>query len=105
MDFVLPDFTWETFKESSSERYGSFLCNVFDEWIKDNNPEISVRILEAIIRILCGKTSAILGVGPRTESNLLVLTIASNGDLSPEETTAHANPDEFMNIAKLKTHR
>ena len=102
MDFVLPDLTWESFNEVSSERYGYFLSEVFDEWMKDNNPEIYVRILEAVLRTIGGRPSSLIGIGPNSTLNPLVITIASNGDLSPEEAVAHTNPEAFMNIANVK---
>ncbi len=101
MDFILPDYTWDTFQNQSAEKYGFFLNEVFDEWINDNNPQIVVRILEAVIRNIGGTSSSLLGVGPEV-SNLKVITIASNGDISPEETLAHVNPNKFMNIANVK---
>jgi uncharacterized protein len=101
MDFLLPDFSWETFKNQSAEKYGSFLSEVFDEWIKDNNPQISIRILEAFIQSIGGLPSSLIGVGPEP-SSVKVITIASNGDVSPEESLAYVNPNKFMNIANVK---
>lgn len=102
MDFLLPDFTHDDFK-GSSRAYGEYLCSLFDEWMKDNNPKITIRILESIIRILGGKESFLVSVGPQTK-HVYALTISSNGELSPDDTLRGANRGQLMQISNVWNH-
>ncbi len=103
MDFILPDFHWdnpEKFDDFASKKYGDFLIQIFEEWVGDENSQITVRILQAMIRNLGGKPTSLLGLGPNPKTTE-VITIASNGDLSPEESLSQVNPERFMNIANV----
>jgi uncharacterized protein len=84
VDFLLPDYTHETFKEDSRD-YGRFLCEVFNAWVQDNNPAIDVRCLTSTVRILLGFDSARLDFLP-DYTKFASITISSDGDLSPDDT-------------------
>jgi len=92
-DFLLPDNTWDSIASQnfSAESYGLFLCDLFDEWIKDNNPKIYVRILNTIIDQLIGKNVHFHDFGGWLNDFLLV-TINSEGDLSPDDTYRSSDP-------------
>ncbi|MDR2539555.1 MAG: radical SAM protein [Chlamydiales bacterium] len=101
MDFLLPDFTHDDFK-GNAESYGDYLCQVFEEWVNDNNPEITVRILESIMRILVGRNSTLTSVGPDSEStDLYAFTVSSNGELSPDDTLRGADCGNLMQISRV----
>jgi uncharacterized protein len=44
-DFLLPIDPHDGFNYLDNEGYSRFLCQVFDEWVRDNNPIVSVRII------------------------------------------------------------
>lgn len=97
IDFLLPDNTWDSTKKEnfSSESYGTFLCDLFDEWIKDNNPKIYIRIFDTIISQLL-KTSTHYHDFGGWLNDFLLVTISSDGQLSPDDTYRSANP-KLMN--------
>lgn len=109
IDFLLPDlshdaFTLHTQTEGFTPHdYGRYLCELFDEWTKDNNPDIDIRILKSMMSILLGGETGLLGVGENSQ-NLLAFTISSNGDLAPDDTLRSASPG-LMNIGmNASTH-
>ncbi|MBN8828684.1 MAG: radical SAM protein [Sphingobacteriia bacterium] len=102
MDFLLPDFTHDSFIEHTDLTgltaidYGNYLCNIFDEWAKDDNPNISIRLLDSTMLLLLGKRPTLLNFG-YTESLVTAFTISSNGDLGPDDTL---RPTKLMNSGK-----
>ncbi|WCR54296.1 MAG: hypothetical protein PG981_001318 [Wolbachia endosymbiont of Ctenocephalides orientis wCori] len=58
MDFLFPDITHDTIERDRQNGrwqisdFGKFFCNLCAEWIKDDNPEISVRFMDAILQFL-----------------------------------------------------
>ncbi|WP_333023137.1 hypothetical protein [Wolbachia endosymbiont of Pentidionis agamae] len=44
-DFLLPDANYNSLPVYSPEKYGQFMVEVFDEWIKENsdNPRVFIR--------------------------------------------------------------
>lgn len=102
LDFLLPDFTHDSFHEHTRKtgmrpsNYGKYLCDIFHEWTNDNNPQIYVRILKSAISILMGRTTSLMNFGP-TPDDVLAFTIASNGDIVPDDTLRSTNADLFHN--------
>lgn len=90
VDFKLPDFTHDSFKESP-EPYGRFLCELLSAWTEDDDPDIKVRILESAFRVLVGKECTVTTAGPAIPNYELV-TISSNGDLGPDDGLRSASP-------------
>jgi uncharacterized protein len=95
LDFLLPDLTHETFQENDGI-YAPFLCELFDEWLEDDNPRIILRYCSSIVRLLLGKSP--LSLDLMTESSQeLAITISSDGDLYPDDTLKSSDP----NFSKL----
>jgi len=84
-DFLTPFSTHHHTLDYPIEAYGKFLCDLFDEWIGDNNPKIEIRFLRSVMNNFFGKNSLIYGVGPANSKDLPLISIASNGDLSPTD--------------------
>lgn len=53
IDYLLPDIKYDD-NEVDIEKYGEFLCNLFDVWTTHNNPNVNVRICTAVIRSMLG---------------------------------------------------
>ena len=83
MDFLLPDCCYINPPPRPVREYGEFLCAIFDEWTKEDNPEIDVRILSSILKVILGGRSGLQGIGPQVRME--PLTVFSNGDLSPAD--------------------
>lgn len=99
-DFLLPDFTHENFANQNPLKYGKYLCNLFDEWVIDDLPNIKVRILRSTLSMLLGRNSELLDLGPEN-NDMFAFTIASNGDLSPDDTLRTTDPKLIFTNANV----
>src|SRR5262249_48731099 len=58
MDFNLPILTHRTFEEQYSsgavDRFTTFMCDIFDAWIDQDDPDVEVRTLASLVRQLVG---------------------------------------------------
>jgi len=94
MDFLLPHLNHNTFPlyqqrtKLTIDDYGNYICDLFDEWVKDNNPEIDIRILKIIMRLLAGvKYTYLADFGPAPLIDMLpIITINHDGSLSPDDS-------------------
>jgi uncharacterized protein len=68
------------------------MCEVFEEWTKDDNPEINVTFCASSLGIFFGGESKVYGIGPTKKGHLPLITIASNGDLSPVDELRSTDP-------------
>lgn len=84
-DFLGPFNTYEHEIDFTPEEYGNFLCDLFDEWVKDNNPKIQIRYFRSVLNNFFGKNSLIYGVGPVNPLDLPLISIATNGELTPTD--------------------
>lgn len=83
IDFLLPDATHDTknqyIKSSSKTPISDFLIPVFDEWIKNDDPQVKIRIFMEIIKRLLGRHGETdLFGGPQFMNYIVVET---NGDV------------------------
>lgn len=81
MNFLLPDFTHDTF-HGTVESYGKFLCTLFDEWAKDDNPDIEIKIIKSVFSLLNS------GFSETKQDEIpgnVILVIGSNGDIAPDD--------------------
>jgi uncharacterized protein len=100
MDFLLPDFNHDTFpihqQETGNtiEKYGDFICQLFDDWVKDDDPQIEIRLFKQIISLLAGGKYAYLAdTGPEIPDDTLpIITIYHDGRVSPDDTFITTRP-------------
>lgn len=64
----------------SSTGYGDFLCDVFDEWIRQDVGEYYVQIFDATLAQWCGLTSGVCSINEICSDSL---TVEHNGDVYP----------------------
>lgn len=83
MDFLFPDCCYDHRPDHSIYEYGKFLCVMFNTWIKEDNPEVNIRILSSMTKVLLGGKSSLQGIGPKKKME--PITVFSNGDLSPAD--------------------
>jgi uncharacterized protein len=62
------------------EQYGDFLCQVFDRWYNQGNPQVSIRDFEAILAVYVGQEAPLCCYQEQCGSYLVV---EYNGDLYP----------------------
>ena len=103
-NFLLPDSNYDTPPVHNASHYGRFMCEVFDEWTKDDNPEIHVTFAASALGLFFGGQSVLYGVGPSSKDDLALplITIASNGDLSPVDELRSTDPT-MMHKANVST--
>lgn len=97
IDFLIPDLTRDAVYglNIDTSEYGNFLSLLFDEWIKDDNPAIRIRILNSLLSLFAGGAASIHGMDD--VSDFSAFTIASNGDLAPDDTLRSCDPN-LMNL-------
>lgn len=89
MDFLLPDSTYETFVGEPIS-YGAFLCELFDTWVADDDPNIQVRTLSSVMSLLLGGRSWVDGYGHHVAP---AITIGSDGSLQPNDLLRACGPE------------
>lgn len=118
MNFLLQDYNYDNPPPYDPKVCGSLLRNIFAEWIKDNDPKINISFFTSLINLFKEKHSLIYGIGAQLTSSLPILTIASNGDLSPvdelrntdialmhNQNVANVTFKEFLNSQYFDTLR
>ena len=92
-DLLFPDFHYSNNKTINAKAYGKFICDVFDEWVKDDNPTIKVRFLNSYLQLFLGGDSLIYGIGSEKHLSLPLISIRSNGNLSPTDELMSTHPE------------
>lgn len=101
-DFLGPFNTYEHDLDFTAQEYGNFLCDLFDEWIKDNNPNIQIRFFRSILNNFFGKNSLIYGVGPANPLDLPLISIATDGELTPTDELRAIGEDIIYSNANVR---
>lgn len=91
LDFLLPDYTHHNFSDQNPDKYGKFLCDLFQAWTDDDNSLIRIRILNSALNLLTGGKTCLKGFGP-TSDGAEAITVSSNGDLSPDDSLRSGIP-------------
>jgi uncharacterized protein len=103
MDFLLQHFTHDDVKNNPNldlTTHYDFLCDIFDEWVNDDNPNIEIRVLNSSLEQLMGGRSHTYGNGARSQGDFPLITISSDGHLSPVDDIRSTNP-EMMTTGKI----
>ncbi len=105
IDFLLPDFTHDTFATSgySAEDYGAWLCKIFDIWTKEDNPSVQIRFLYTSLSALMGYIPALFLGGTPIEG-YGAATISSNGLIGPEDTIRNTDPHIMEELGSVKNY-
>lgn len=94
LDFLLPDENYNSMKAPSEGQVGRYLTAVFEAWVADDDPSVKIRFVELYLgRILSSpqkRKAERESFGART-----VVTISSDGHVSPDDVLRSAVPDFF----------
>lgn len=90
IEFLLPDDTHDTFNQTLQGKYGTYLTDLFDSWVNDDNPNIQIRILNSAISLLLGGKSFVVGFGDDVGN---AITISSDGDVGPDDILRSTGTD------------
>jgi uncharacterized protein len=100
MDFLLPDLTHDSFQGQDATAYGRFLCEAFDVWTEDDNPQIQVRVLNSVLSLMLGGHSWVDGYGHEIAP---ALTISSSGSIGPNDLLRACGPEIMRIGADVRT--
>ncbi|MDN5247887.1 MAG: radical SAM protein [Wolbachia endosymbiont of Tyrophagus putrescentiae] len=104
MDFLLPDITCDTIEREQKSSgwqiadFGTYICDIFNEWTKDDNPNIDVRVIDIILRFLLGTECNFANFGVHNNDNF-VFGINSDGTLGADAVLTNTNA--FNNIGNV----
>lgn len=84
LDYLIPDIHYESPWQANPEKLGQFLVALFDEWVRDDNPTILVRLLRSFMVRLLGMNTHMF-IDPNASPTNLAFTIGSNGHLAPDD--------------------
>jgi len=96
-DFLLPDANYGELPTYPPEKYGQFMTEVFDEWIKENsdNPRVFIRYCVNALELFYGNYSRVEGFGKRSPLVLPLICVSNNGDLGPLDDLRTCVPHKF----------
>jgi uncharacterized protein len=94
LHFVLPDKHHGNYDKGVEKFITAYLVELLYEWIQDDNPEVNIRMFQQM--------AYAMAAGAQTEAQIqaisqqhIALTIASNGDICPDDTLRNVLVDEF----------
>ena len=85
MDFLLPDYTHDTFDHHTVKQYGDFLCALFDAWSARDFKHVQVRLISSVLSRLGGDFRSSLFRFSEEQATALAFTIHSDGTLAPDD--------------------
>ena len=94
-NILLPIDTHDSFKPETADAYAKFLRDAFDQWAAGDAPRPHVRLFLDTIRFLNAGQAATAGWRKSRSSGHLIITIASNGDVGPDDSLRTANKSLF----------
>jgi uncharacterized protein len=97
-DFLLPDYNYENKpKDFSAAPYGKFLRDLFDSWVNDLQSGVNIRLIGSLFNALFFQKGSLCGQGPARPQDLPLVSIASNGELSPMDELRNTDPSLVLN--------
>lgn len=98
LDFLLPDNNYKIPPNNKINTYSSYIINLFDTWVSDDNPEISIRKLKSIMLQLIGQKPLVYGFGKDISRKIPIIAIRSDGTISPTDELMSTDPDSVTKI-------
>jgi uncharacterized protein len=84
LSFNLPMETLDTISANGGHEITHFLAELFEEWIKDDNPRVKIRIFDNMFRFFAGDRFY-QNILPNFATQHILVVIASNGDISEND--------------------
>ena len=92
IDFLIPDANYHHPLNSENLWLGELLIDLFDAWVKDDNPNIQIRYFKSILGMFFKKPSQIYGFGP-ADNSYPIITVSSDGQLGPVDEIRSCSSD------------
>jgi uncharacterized protein len=91
-DFLWPDYSHDKALPFLPIKYGIFIKEIFDCWVKDDNPNIQIRFFDSYIKKFLGTSGLIYGQGSIDLDNLHLIVIRTDGDIGPTDELMSTDP-------------
>ncbi len=100
LDFLFPDLTHDSFLGTDDGTVGQFLCDVFDTWNEEDDPNVFVRVLTSVLALLLGGRSRMIGFGGELPA---AISITTDGTLGPDDTLRGCGEAFFCCDSNVRT--
>lgn len=104
MDFLLPGFDYDTYQSSDTPLFGDYLIDVFHEWIKDDNPNIKIRLFGAFIAKLYGNPTFMFPDKNYLNRESIALTIDTDGMMFGDDSLRSNQAWNQYKALSIKDH-
>lgn len=106
VDFLFPDATYEKLppfyiKGIPNTAHADWLLNIFQLWVKDDNPDVRIRIFSNILRSILGKHDGFDALGTGDSK---VLVIESDGEIQPVDVLRFCKEGITSTKYNVNTH-
>ena len=101
LHFVLPDKHHGNYDRGIERFITAYLTELLDEWIRDDNPEIDIRVFQQIAYAMTAGVQdeeQIQAIGQEQ----IAITIASNGDVCPDDTLRNVLVEDFNQAPNVR---
>lgn len=96
-DILFPHLTHDEEPKYLINKYGKFLCDLFDVWVENDDPKIKIRLFNSYLGQLLGKEGMMYGVGAKKKLHIPLITIRGDGEISPVTGLMYTDPDTVTN--------
>lgn len=105
VNFLMPLDTYDEIKlkPGIAKKYGEFLCELFDEYVADDNPAIRIRVLQSAMMGLAGGVKFAADRQEKIGWAHQAFVVSSNGDLGPDDTLRNAHAGFFSTGSNVST--
>jgi uncharacterized protein len=94
LHFVLPDKHHGNYDRGTEKFITAYLTELFHEWIRDDNPEVDIRVFQQMAYAMAAGAQDEAQIQAISQQQI-ALTIASNGDVCPDDTLRNVLVEEF----------
>lgn len=84
-DFLLPNYDYDSLSKANIENVGHYLLEAFDEWIQDDNPDITIRLFRSFFSKLKGQDSCLFPTNFDARQSI-AMTIDTDGALVGDDS-------------------
>lgn len=85
MNFLLPKNCHDNCQNIPVDAYGAWLVELFDEWTRRDDLHIDVRLFRDALDLFFGRRASFLWGNPKLREWEFAISVASNGDLGPDD--------------------
>lgn len=90
LDFLLPIESHDSFDQRLLPGLGKYLCDVYDEWVRLDDPVVNIRILRGTRSFFSRGREVTTATRGQTKSPNTIITVASDGSLGPDDSVRTA---------------